>query len=60
MCWGHWVVGEMEWGMVWVKRWFLGDVGRAFGGMKERGVGGEGGIDRVELLRELRNIWMKL
>ncbi|MCY9337399.1 aldehyde dehydrogenase [Bacillus haynesii] len=56
----HRVAGQIESGMVWVNSWFLRDLRTPFGGMKQSGLGREGGIHSLEFFSELTNICIKL
>lgn len=56
----HYVAGQIESGMVWVNSWFLRDLRTPFGGMKQSGLGREGGIHSLEFFSELTNICIKL
>jgi len=47
-------------GLVWVNSWFLRDLRTSFGGMKQSGIGREGGIHGLEFYSELQNICIKL
>ncbi|MEC3608012.1 aldehyde dehydrogenase [Bacillus glycinifermentans] len=56
----HRVAGQIEAGMVWVNTWFLRDLRTPFGGMKQSGLGREGGMHSFEFFSELSNICIKL
>ncbi|KIL35824.1 betaine-aldehyde dehydrogenase [Cohnella kolymensis] len=56
----HRVAGSIEAGIVWVNTWFLRDLRTPFGGMKQSGVGREGGVHSFEFYSELTNICIKL
>jgi aminomuconate-semialdehyde/2-hydroxymuconate-6-semialdehyde dehydrogenase len=56
----HRVAASVEAGIVWVNSWFLRDLRTAFGGMKESGIGREGGVHSLEFYTELKNICVKL
>lgn len=47
-------------GMVWVNTWLLRDLRVPFGGMKDSGVGREGGRHSLEFFSESRNICIQL
>lgn len=53
------VAAKLETGMVWVNDWLVRDLATAFGGMKDSGVGREGGEWSVDFYSEARNITMK-
>ncbi len=56
----HRVSGQINAGIVWVNSWFLRDLRTAFGGMKESGMGREGGVHSLEFYTELKNVCVKL
>lgn len=56
----HRVSEKLDTGMVWVNTWLLRDLRVPFGGMKESGVGREGGRYSLEFFSESRNICIKL
>lgn len=56
----HRVAQSIEAGIVWVNTWFLRDLRTPFGGMKQSGIGREGGIHSFEFYSELTNICIKL
>lgn len=56
----HRVSAALDCGMVWVNTWLLRDLRVPFGGMKESGVGREGGRYSLEFFSESRNICIQL
>jgi aminomuconate-semialdehyde/2-hydroxymuconate-6-semialdehyde dehydrogenase len=56
----HRVSHRLQSGMVWVNTWLLRDLRVPFGGMKESGVGREGGRWSLEFFSDARNICIKL
>ncbi|ADU93876.1 2-hydroxymuconic semialdehyde dehydrogenase [Geobacillus sp. Y412MC52] len=56
----HRVAARIEAGIVWVNTWFLRDLRTPFGGMKQSGIGREGGMHSFEFYTELTNICIKL
>lgn len=56
----HRVSAALETGMVWVNTWLLRDLRVPFGGLKESGVGREGGHYSLEFFSESRNVCIKL
>ena len=46
--------------MVWVNTWLLRDLRVPFGGLKDSGVGREGGRYSLEFFSESRNVCIKL
>ena len=56
----HRVAAAIESGTVWINCWLLRDLRVPFGGMKESGVGREGGVDSLEFFTEAKNVCVKL
>ncbi len=56
----HRVSSELECGIVWVNTWLLRDLRTPFGGVKQSGVGREGGFDAFDFFTEPQNICIKL
>jgi aminomuconate-semialdehyde/2-hydroxymuconate-6-semialdehyde dehydrogenase len=56
----HRVSAALDTGMVWVNTWLLRDLRVPFGGVKESGVGREGGRYSLEFFSESRNVCIKL
>lgn len=52
----HRVAGALEAGTVWVNCWLVRDLRVPFGGMKQSGVGREGGLDALRFYTEPKNI----
>ena len=48
---GHRMAKEIEAGIIWVNTWFLRDLRTPFGGMKQSGIGREGGIHSFEFIQ---------
>jgi len=53
---GHRMAQKIESGIVWVNTWMLRDLRTPFGGVKESGVGREGGRHALEFMSEVKNI----
>lgn len=53
---GHRMAQKIESGIVWVNTWMLRDLRTPFGGVKESGVGREGGKHVLEFMSEVKNI----
>jgi len=47
-------------GIVWVNCWMFRDLRTPFGGIKDSGVGREGGMDAMRFFTEAKNICVKL
>ncbi len=56
----HRVSAAIETGMVWVNTWLLRDLRVPFGGVKDSGVGREGGKHSLEFFSEARNVCVAL
>lgn len=56
----HRVAAQLESGIIWVNTWFLRDLRTPFGGMKQSGIGREGGAHSFEFYSELSNVCIKL
>jgi aminomuconate-semialdehyde/2-hydroxymuconate-6-semialdehyde dehydrogenase len=56
----HRMAAAIEAGVVWVNSWFLRDLRTPFGGMKQSGIGREGGVHSLEFYTELKNVCIKL
>src|SRR4051812_42486907 len=56
----HRVASRLESGIVWVNCWMLRDLRTPFGGVKESGVGREGGHEALRFFTEPHNICVKL
>ena len=56
----HRVSARLHAGIVWVNCWMLRDLRTPFGGVKESGVGREGGMDALRFFTEPKNVCVKL
>lgn len=56
----HRVAHKVKSGIVWVNCWLLRDLRTPFGGMKQSGVGREGGFEVLRFFTEEQNICIKL
>ena len=56
----HRVAARLESGIVWVNCWLLRDLRTPFGGMKDSGVGREGGFEALKFFTEEKNICIKV
>ncbi len=52
----HQMADEIEAGIVWVNTWLMRDLRTPFGGMKNSGVGREGGLEALRFFTEPKNI----
>lgn len=55
----HRVARQLEAGVIWVNCWLLRDLRTPFGGMKESGVGREGGLEAMRFFTEAKNVCIK-
>lgn len=53
-------IKNIESGLFWINTWMLRDLRTPFGGVKESGVGREGGVDALKFFTEVKNICWKL
>ena len=56
----HRVAANIDSGIVWINTWLLRDLRIPFGGMKDSGVGREGGFKSLEFFTEPKNICVKI
>jgi aminomuconate-semialdehyde/2-hydroxymuconate-6-semialdehyde dehydrogenase len=56
----HRVSAALESGIVWVNCWLLRDLRTPFGGMKDSGIGREGGFETLRFFAEEKNVCVKL
>ncbi len=57
---GHRVAANIDSGVVWINTWLLRDLRIPFGGMKQSGVGREGGFKSLDFFTEPKNICVKI
>ncbi len=53
------ICNQLQTGIVWVNTWMLRDLRTPFGGMKDSGVGREGGFEALRFFTESKNICIK-
>jgi aminomuconate-semialdehyde/2-hydroxymuconate-6-semialdehyde dehydrogenase len=56
----HRVSHQIKSGIIWVNCWLLRDLRTPFGGMKQSGVGREGGWEALQFFTETKNVCIKL
>jgi aminomuconate-semialdehyde/2-hydroxymuconate-6-semialdehyde dehydrogenase len=56
----HRVAAKIESGIVWVNCWLLRDLRTPFGGVKDSGIGREGGFEALKFFTEEKNVCIKL
>ncbi len=55
----HRMTAKIESGIVWVNCWMTRDLRTPFGGMKDSGVGREGGLDALRFFTDAKNVCVK-
>ena len=55
----HRLAGNLEAGIVWINCWMLRDLRTPFGGMKQSGIGREGGWEALRFFTETKNVTVK-
>ncbi|MCE5234060.1 MAG: aldehyde dehydrogenase [Mizugakiibacter sp.] len=55
----HRVAARLESGIVWINCWLLRDLRTPFGGVKQSGVGREGGTDALRFFTEAKNVCIR-
>lgn len=56
----HRMAAELKSGIVWINCWLLRDLRTPFGGVKQSGVGREGGWEALRFFTEAKNVCIKL
>jgi aminomuconate-semialdehyde/2-hydroxymuconate-6-semialdehyde dehydrogenase len=56
----HRVAARLESGIIWINCWLFRDLRTPFGGMKNSGVGREGGFEALRFFTEEKNVCIKL
>ncbi len=56
----HRIAEKLESGIIWVNTWLLRDLRTPFGGMKQSGVGREGGFEALRFFTEEKNVCIKI
>ncbi len=56
----HRVASRVQSGIIWINCWLLRDLRTPFGGMKNSGVGREGGFEAMKFFTEAKNVCIKL
>ncbi|MBX2967424.1 MAG: aldehyde dehydrogenase [Cyclobacteriaceae bacterium] len=56
----HRVAANIKSGIIWVNCWLFRDLRTPFGGMKQSGVGREGGFEALKFFTEAKNVCVKL
>jgi aminomuconate-semialdehyde/2-hydroxymuconate-6-semialdehyde dehydrogenase len=56
----HSLAAKLKTGIVWVNCWMLRDLRTPFGGVKQSGVGREGGWEALRFFTEAKNVCVRL
>jgi aminomuconate-semialdehyde/2-hydroxymuconate-6-semialdehyde dehydrogenase len=56
----HHVANSVDCGIIWINTWLKRDLRTPFGGMKQSGLGREGGLDAMRFFTETKNICIEL
>ncbi len=56
----HKVAAKLQCGIVWINCWLLRDLRTPFGGVKNSGIGREGGFEAMRFFTEAKNVCVKL
>jgi aminomuconate-semialdehyde/2-hydroxymuconate-6-semialdehyde dehydrogenase len=56
----HRVAAKLEFGIVWINCWLLRDLRTPFGGVKNSGLGREGGFEALRFFTEAKNVCLAL
>ena len=56
----HRVAAQVKSGIIWVNCWLFRDLRTPFGGMKQSGIGREGGFEALKFFTEEKNVCIKL
>lgn len=56
----HRVAAKLKTGIVWINCWLVRDLRTPFGGMKQSGMGREGGFEALRFFTEEKNVCLKL
>jgi len=56
----HRVAAQLRSGIIWVNCWLFRDLRTPFGGMKQSGVGREGGLEALRFFTDAKNVCIKL
>lgn len=55
----HRMAEKIDSGIIWVNTWMVRDLRTPFGGMKESGIGREGGFEAMRFFTEAKNVFIK-
>lgn len=55
----HRVAEKLETGIIWINDWLVRDLRTPFGGVKQSGIGREGGVEALRFFTEAKNVFVK-
>ena len=56
----HWLASGIDVGIVWINTWLERDLRTPFGGMKQSGMGREGGLEAMRFFTDAKNVCINL
>jgi len=56
----HHTAHQLQSGIIWINCWLLRDLRTPFGGMKQSGIGREGGFEALDFFTEKKNVCVKM
>jgi aminomuconate-semialdehyde/2-hydroxymuconate-6-semialdehyde dehydrogenase len=56
----HWLAAGIDVGIVWINTWLERDLRTPFGGMKQSGLGREGGLEAMRFFTDAKNVCINL
>lgn len=56
----HWLASGIDVGIVWINTWLERDLRTPFGGMKQSGLGREGGLEAMRFFTDAKNVCINL
>jgi aminomuconate-semialdehyde/2-hydroxymuconate-6-semialdehyde dehydrogenase len=56
----HRLANAIQSGIIWINCWMLRDLRTPFGGMKNSGLGREGGLEALRFFTEPKNVCVKM
>ena len=56
----HRIAAKIDFGLVWINTWLLRDLRIPFGGMRQSGLGREGGYHSLNFFTETKNVCLKI
>ena len=56
----HRIAAGLHTGIVWINSWMVRDLRTPFGGVKQSGIGREGGVEALQFFTEPKNVYVDL